>query len=435
MDIILILLLLITIPQILTYVPDEIRLGPLGVHVFDIFTGMAFVWWLHYCIIAKNTLTLLQVKLNNIYIIILCVGFIPVVVGALYGKDDLLSTYRFFFYFVWLPVLVRFLQKHHHPKRIVYYIIVVNLLSSLMALYKHFTTVGFRLGYLEIHNEMNLFILMTLLALCLCREHLFGRNKKVFIIFFLFLIVLMIDQSRKMYLAFALGGMLLCINNFKDRSQKEKSRALAIGLAMMLLILVLFRQFGWSSDFASRVKSIGVIPGVTDIRTVDRSIGFRMSAWQASLRVIRSHPFFGTGTGENKLLLDEIEKEKIYYGFGGKSMSPHNFYLSMLASFGIPVVVFIFCVIFYLLKLSWRNMKKLPITNYAIAQGVFFGFIGFAVAMFFEGLAIFTILDLWVFLGLVLGFANLNPQQQPQSVTTMNFSRKPLKTILQDYLQ
>jgi len=426
---ILILLLLFTIPQVLWAVPEEVRLGPFGFHVFDIFTGLAIIWWLHSYFIAKKSFTSIQFKLNNIYFIFLWIGLIPIIVGAFRGKDDLLGAYRFFFYFIWLPVLVRFVQKHPRPTRIVYYLIIVNLLSCLIALYKHFTTIGFHLSYLEIHNELNLFIVLLLLALCLSKESLFGKNKINYIIFFVFLVTLLIDHSRKCYLAFVIGGMLLFLNNFKDRTRKERRVALFAAFVVAISVLVLFKQFGLSDDFKKRVKTIGVIPGITAIESVDQSIGFRLAALQVGLRVVGMHPFTGTGTGRSELLAEEIEKEKIRYGLIYHGYSPHNFYLSMLVSFGIPIVVFVCCVIFYLVKLSWNNIKKLPRENRAIAQGMFFGFIGFIIIMFFEGFEIFTILDLWLFLGLLLGFANLN-QQQFHRGAKMNFSKKSQKVVL-----
>lgn len=413
MSTILILLLLFTIPQILWKVPDEIRLGQFDVHLFDVFTVLAFVWWLRYFITVKNSVKSIHFKLNNIYILLLLVGIIPVIVGAFHGKDNILGAYRLFFYFVWVPTLVRYIQQHRHPFRVVYYLVIVNLLSTILALVKHFTTIGFEIGYIEIHNELNLFILLTLFSIFFSKQCLFSKNKIMFVSFILFLFALFFDLSRKMYLAFILGSILLCISNIKARYNKQTGRFIVAGVAIALLIFGIFNHFGWSSHFKSRFKTIFVVPGVTSIESVDESIGFRLATLKVGLEIIRKYPFLGTGSGESLALFEKIREQKRIYGIHYHGYSPHNFYLSMAVSFGIPITAFICSIVIYLLKLSWSNMKKNNKDKlHAAAKGMLIGFIGFAIAMFFEGLEIFTTLDVWLFLGLALGFANLNQGKQ-----------------------
>jgi len=396
------LLLLSLTPQAMIYPP--LHLAGFDVYMFDLLSGAVFVYYMAQLLLSKQRSKGIQQIVNKYYFILLAIGLFPVLAEVVRGKYNIMSSYRFFFYFIWVPVIVKLVQEHRHPAKILKYMLFVNLVTIIIAFAKHFSNRGFCLYYLDISGEMVLFILLVIFSACLFHKSLFGNDKMNLIMFLFLLFILIVHHSRKMYLAFSVSGILLYY------AFGKMARMRMVNISFRFLIVMLFLMaglcyFGIFGDFVDRAKSIFVLPIEENISKVDSSVGFRIYAISRCLKTICKYPLAGIGTGESMQLLDYGGRN--FYGF--TVSSPHNYHLQGLVSYGVPVMILVYGILIKLLRLSWKSIKKQADADKTfIAMGTFFGFIGFMVAMCFEGFEVATMLIIWLFFGLVVGFANID---------------------------
>lgn len=118
----------------------------------------------------------------------------------------------------------------------------------------------------------------------------------------------------------------------------------------------------------------------------------------------------GIGTGDTIEIDKRLGSERNQYRFGYTGNNPHNFYISLLSLYGIPIVIIIYFYIFNLLKFSFKSIHhvlKVEITKTnVIALGMITGYICWSIAQFFESYAIESIISTWLLLGIVVGYVN-----------------------------
>jgi hypothetical protein len=400
-----ILLVFFSVPQVYDFIPGSFRMGGFDITWYDLFTGGVFLLWISQLMFTKNPCKGFLLKINKIYFMFLLVGLIPIFIGFINGRSNLLYAYRFFFYFVWVPVIIQLLQKPKRATKALNYLIIINLASVVAALYIHFKEVGFEIFYLTNYYELNLIVSLVLLSSFLAREPLLGKKMDVFI-FILCILAFIFDQSRKMQIAFLLGSIILYFNYKKIHKTKVIINKQV--LAVILVIIVGVGFMGLWSNVIERLETSFVTPSQIQTGKVEMSAFIRIYSYIGGLNLIKEHPLFGMGAGS------PIEiQEWIASGFGiNTSLSPHNFYISAMLYYGIPIVLWVYYVIVGLIRWALheiRNVLASSITKQKIISlGMTAGFIGFMVAMFFEGFEIQTIVDTWLFMGLLLGFANSN---------------------------
>ena len=403
-----ILLILALSPLISRLIP-YIRLGGFDVSEYDIISGGVFVYYIYLLLYTKKRFEGIQQKANKFFFLIMVIGLIPVLIEIARGSTDILHLYRFFLYFVWVPVLIMLVQEHHEPIRIVNYMVVINLSLMTIALIKHFTNFGFRLMYLEICQEINLFVLLMLFPFCIFQKSLLGGTRTTFIIFLVCLAGLLIDHSRKMYLGFFVG-CILCYFIFKGISLKRKTKLICASLIIVLLVLGFCHYFGLLESIIYRTKSIFVLPSMSKIYSVDQSIRTRLYAWEEAKRIIFEHPLVGSGNAVAIDISNMLEAGREHYSLTYRGGSMHSFHISVLATYGVVITGIIYCIVISLLKNAWENIKSVSVNSgkyQFVAVGMFAGFLGHVIAMFFEGFEVGSIVTTWFLFGLFLGFANL----------------------------
>lgn len=415
-------------PQSVKILPYVIRIGNFDVHTIDLLTGAVFIPWVLRILVKHGRQKITMLKADKMYIAFLIVGLIPVLVGAVKGKSNLFFVYRFFFYFIWVPVLIRFLRNPNQANRVVHVLVVVNLCSVAVALFNHFKELGLRIFYLDMHHELNLFVCIVLLSLVLARKPLFKSKVLTLIAFLICVFAISIDGSRKIFLGMSIGTILLFAFIFWHHP-RDKTFLLKVSVASIAAMFMLSAVCGdkaWNHA-RLRYQSIFVMPS-TDVieQTTDVAIGFRLYAIKCGLEVIKQHPIVGLGGGGQIELNEKINAgvSLFRYGFpsGYRNPNPHNCYISILVYCGIPIACWISFVIYRYIRFSFysvvqniRGGSRAPV----LALGMILGFIAFLTAMFFEGFAVKIIVDFWIFIGLALGFSNLSYQKQSEKSSNL----------------
>jgi O-antigen ligase len=129
----------------------------------------------------------------------------------------------------------------------------------------------------------------------------------------------------------------------------DRSKSLIAGA----LIVVLFGTFAWvnpSNPFISRVRIV-----IDEVKAWDHqkpanqlsSSGLRLEWYLNSLKIIKQHPVFGTGTGSFMATYNELVKNT-----GMKTTdNPHNEYLMTAVQFGLAGLL----VLLGFFAVQWRQ--------------------------------------------------------------------------------
>lgn len=87
---------------------------------------------------------------------------------------------------------------------------------------------------------------------------------------------------------------------------------------------------------------------------VNTSVGLRLHMWDITFDQIKAHPISGIGTNGFKRIWENNKEDRSLPFFD----HPHNSFLYMLVSFGIPGLV-VFCwLLFEMLKTGWRSFDS-----------------------------------------------------------------------------
>lgn len=403
----LILLVFFNIPQVHEFLPGSFRIGGFDVTWYDLLTGSAFLFWISQLMFAKNPCKGFLLKINKIYLMFLLVGLIPILIGLIKGRSNLLYAYRFFFYFVWVPVLVQLLQNPKRAMKALNALIIINSASVIIALFIHVKNMGLNIFYLTNYRELNLIVSLILLSFFLAKDRLFGKKMDI-LLFILCILAFVFDQSRKIHIAFLLGSIILFVNYKKIYKRKTIINKKVFEIILIIMVMIGF--FGLGDKLLERFKTLEITPSQIQTGDVELSAFFRIYALIGGIKLIKEHPIIGIGAGD-AIEMQNWLAEGRRMGIIG-SLSPHNFYISAMLYYGIPIVLWVYYIIVGLIRWALheiRNVLSSSITKQKIiALGISAGFIGFMVAMFFEGFEVQTIVDTWLFMGLLLGFANSN---------------------------
>lgn len=145
--------------------------------------------------------------------------------------------------------------------------------------------------------------------------------------------------GRSGYLAFILLSPLLVYNLIGGRHLGR------IVILSTLAISVLFTFPVVQGRFAQVRKDL-LLYAQGDVNT---SLGLRLHMWAIAFNEIKSHPVAGIGTNSFKDSWEKNKQDRSLPFFD----HPHNSFLYMLVSFGIPGLI-VFCrLLFVMLKKGW----------------------------------------------------------------------------------
>jgi O-antigen ligase len=80
-------------------------------------------------------------------------------------------------------------------------------------------------------------------------------------------------------------------------------------------------------------------------------VGLRYYMWGGAVKLYARHPVFGLGTGGYRKAMNEFKLSDTW----PEPIQPHNTILYMIVSFGIPGLVSILWIYYYLIKKGWSN--------------------------------------------------------------------------------
>ncbi|WP_374972287.1 O-antigen ligase family protein [Blautia producta] len=163
-----------------------------------------------------------------------------------------------------------------------------------------------------------------------------GRKRKtaVFVLFAAF--ILIISQSRKMYLGIVLAILLYYLFISKSSINRQNNRAKFLGIIFLGIVglLVMTQIPAFSFVFERVTKLLETFAGRA---STDSSTAVRMELTDIGINLFNSNPLLGVGIGNPGLYAGKL--------FGYKSYYLHNNFVELLAGGGI-VGTFLFYIVY-----------------------------------------------------------------------------------------
>jgi len=217
-------------------------------------------------------------------------------------------------------------------------------------------TYGAKNGIVEVFKQSIEFNFLMAFAAYFCLFKVTNNNRYrwLFVIFLLFIVytILFRSMGRSGYFVFV-GLMALFF------FQKLQWRGLLV--ASIIAALLLGMAFTFSPMFKTRMAAV-----FSDIKTYHQnentSVGLRMSFVKNSIKLIKAHPFFGTGTGS-------FVHEYTTIKSAPPTHNPHNEYVHIAVQFGAVGLL----VLLLLFGVPVWYSRFLPEELRYIACGVVFG--------------------------------------------------------------
>jgi O-antigen ligase len=265
------------------------------------------------------------------------------------GLKFALKTY----YWLFALAIISIPHDESHIRKIMYFYLggisftaIVSLLQYLEIIPMHNSLPSGYIGHIA-HSLLLVFGMVV--ASTFFRKNTEKKKKGIFLgIFLLLFCDLMVAWGRSGYLAF---GVLLPVMIYDFSRFKRYHIVAGISLAVLVLLFL-------SPTVQSRVQQV-----VLDIQAyrnmnVNTSNGLRIHMWSSALQSFAQHPWMGTGTGGYQHALAQYNGSWIAPQFR-KFDHPHNSLLYMLSSFGIPGLLVIIWMFWFLIKYSWLNKDTL----------------------------------------------------------------------------
>jgi len=170
-----------------------------------------------------------------------------------------------------------------------------------------------------------------------------------------YLFTIGIIGGRSGYVAIAVLFPLLACNILKRRN-------LLVFVLIGLSVAALWFTFPTVQDRVERVKEDLAAYRQGDVNT---SIGLRLHMWEIALSEIKKNPFFGIGTGGFRRAW-EVNKKDPSLGFYDH---PHNSFLYVMVSFGVPGLVAFCWLMCVMVKNGWRyrySLRGFSVLTFAV---------------------------------------------------------------------
>jgi O-antigen ligase len=263
--------------------------------------------------------------------------------------------------FVLLPLVfltIRPFNKKEYEAVIKVYIYTVTALFIICffnACYRQFifTNEGghfnwyffYRYDFLEIFAQhptyTSMYVLLALSFILNSGKSFFKRNW-IYVLFILTQVIsIVLYGSRIAYIILFILFLAYALKSLKNKSKNDIVKAGSFYLILLVVLIftswnipivkerILF-TFGYQQDYKFNNQET-----IKDNTPEEQG---RLLLWKDAVELIKEKPFFGYGTGSNKIILQEKYREKGHLLFLNKKYDSHNTYLDLLLIGGIPLL-------------------------------------------------------------------------------------------------
>ena len=311
--------------------------------------------------------------LEKMAFILVLLGLVAMVVGALNNHENIYTQFRFFLYspiLVYLPVIIHSRGILH---RVIWMVSIVNLVGIAIYLTPHVNNLGSELLILRgsYHGKyIGLFIFLTLLPILFSLRNKLLNYKTISLILVIGImgLILVIDRTSSVVGPTVLGILLIFILSANSKTIWSFISTTIIRSVLLISILLVL-SFGFSTITNSSYiqdASTEVIWRTTNAMGFPIALGnnenwarrdsswlYRQRAIDEGLRLISKSPLIGKGNGY-ETAFETPDKVRGRSNRGYQKATLHNFHLTLMVIAGVPI--YTFCMIFILIPL-WKCIK------------------------------------------------------------------------------
>ena len=197
----------------------------------------------------------------------------------------------------------------------------------------------------------------------------------------------------------ALLGVVLLIPFIFKSALKYKILVLSILVVTCIVGYIILVNLGiynlFESLFINKAQNFFLSPE----HTLD-SGSFRNYTGRIGLEIFKDNPWCGVGVGNSVYYMHPFEYKMGIVAFGetlGLGIFPQNLYSCVLAEQGILGGIFLFLLIFYILRVLWKNRNTSPYGRMFFIGGIFNVSVMFSVSVVYS-------LFIWLFLAISMGY-------------------------------
>jgi hypothetical protein len=207
------------------------------------------------------------------------------------------------------------------------------------------------------YGDMGVHLLISSLVLLVFQQKRSVRFQAVMAVLILFNLLILTAYSRSGMLAYVLGVLVYIVLS-NEAYIKTRVKQYAKYLPLLLMIVVpIYASIKVQENFQGRkvgieqvTQNLGSFAGLSNNSNLENNKLWRLVWWASILDYSFSPSYFfqGKGIGMSLSETDEAIAE------ADEVRSPHNFHLTVMARFGVPI----FCLWFYWLFLLYKPMFK-----------------------------------------------------------------------------
>ena len=360
-----------------------------------------------------GTKYIINILKNNKYLIFLLFYILWCFISCFFSSNKFISFFGsdyhsegFICYLAYIGIFLNGLimkNKEMLKKILIFFVISVSFISivTLISYYFNFN-LNFIRNFTSIFmNENHYAYYLNMGLICNVCIFLFCNKKNISILYLIFYIVnchtLILNNTLGCFLAFICTLFLIFIYLLIIKKNIYKFIILIISLIILCFInkTIVFNNFSsLSNDISSIENNISKSENIEKIYSTGTN---RMGLWLVGIEFIKEKPIFGYGVDN---LLDQyirVNKTEI-------TARPHNEYIQIAASIGIPGLIFYLSFLGLLIFRLIINVKK--VSNFEM--GILFIIITYLISAFFGVSVFYTTPYLYLFLGLLSGFVIKN---------------------------
>jgi len=212
--------------------------------------------------------------------------------------------------------------------------------------------------------------LLSFLSIKLSNRTILKKLFTISAIFFIVLILLCNVRSAQIGLLSGLCYLLIVSN--VSRIKKVYTTILAVVIAVVLY-LFLFEKF---APVLYQIRTLEMIKDIVTGNPLKYLMFARLELWKEAIEMIKDYPIFGIGARmwqEYTFLYGErLYSFKDIHGIWhwGSSVDPHNQFLLIAVSYGIPSLISFCLIIFLVLKKTNLLVNKVNVISKNILHGV-----------------------------------------------------------------
>lgn len=356
---------------------------------------------------------IINILKNNKYIVFLFLYIMWCFISCFFSPNKFVSFFGsdylsegFICYLAYIGIFLNGLimkNKEMLKKILIFFVISVSFISivTLISYYFNFNFNFIRNFTSIFMNENHYAYYLNMGLICNVCIFLFCNKKNISILYLIFYIVnchtLILNNTLGCFLAFICTLFLIFIYLLIIKKNIYKFIILIISLIILCFInkTIVFNNFSsLSNDISSIENNISKSENIEKIYSTGTN---RMGLWLVGIEFIKEKPIFGYGVDN---LLDQyirVNKTEI-------TSRPHNEYIQIPASIGIPGLIFYLLFLGLLIFRIIINIKKF--SNFEIS--ILFIIITYLVSAFFGVSIFYTTLYLYLFLGLLCSIAIKN---------------------------